>query len=204
MSSDTKILEDSSKLSRLDRAFFKLESSLTLFSGIVIFSLISLSVVNVFGRWLFSLPISGYIDWIEQFMAFLAFLGIAYVQRLGSHIRMDMFIGKLKNRRLWCAELLSIILILGISLIIVYGSYLHFLRAFVLGDSSFDINLPTWPAKLVVPVAFVLLSIRLVLQAWACVRAIICNTPHPIALPIIQDAQNQAESEAKSLMREVS
>jgi TRAP-type mannitol/chloroaromatic compound transport system permease small subunit len=38
-------------------------------------------------------------------------------------------------------------------------------------DSSIDIGLPLWPAKLVVPLAFTLLWLRLVLQLWGYGRA---------------------------------
>ena len=88
MSSSTTILEDQSKLSLADRTYFKLESSLNLLGGIIIILLVLFATVNVLGRWLFDLPISGYIDWVEQSMAFMAFLGIAYTQREGGHIRM--------------------------------------------------------------------------------------------------------------------
>ena len=70
MSGSHTILQDESVLSRIDRAFFKLESLLTLIGGIVIFLLVFLATANVLGRWIFSWPISGYIDWVEQAMAF--------------------------------------------------------------------------------------------------------------------------------------
>jgi TRAP-type C4-dicarboxylate transport system permease small subunit len=81
MSGSTTILEDDSKLSVADRWFFKLESLLNFIGGTVIFMLVFLATVNVLGRWLFSLPIDGYVDWVEQAMAFIAFLGIAYTKR---------------------------------------------------------------------------------------------------------------------------
>ena len=110
MSSPTDILEDQSKLSWLDRTFFKLESLLNLLGGIVIFLLVFLATANVLGRWLFNMPVNGYIDWVEQAMAFMAFLGIAYTKRLGGHIRMDILVSRLHGAKLWLVELLSSIL----------------------------------------------------------------------------------------------
>jgi TRAP-type mannitol/chloroaromatic compound transport system permease small subunit len=83
---------------------------LNLIGGMVIFLLVFLATANVLGRWLFSMPIDGYVDWVEQAMAFIAFLGIAYTKRLGGHIRMDILIGHLHGRLLWFAELLSVCL----------------------------------------------------------------------------------------------
>ncbi len=77
MSAAASVKEDGSLLSRTDRLFFRLESLLNLAGGTVIFLLVALATVNVLGRWLLSTPISGYIDWVEQAMAFIAFLGSA-------------------------------------------------------------------------------------------------------------------------------
>lgn len=165
----------------------------------VIFLLILFTVVNVLGRWLFNLPISGYIDWVEQAMAFFAFLGLAYTQREGGHIRMDLFVARLHGRTLWFSEFITTLLMLLITLILIYGSYLHFLRAFDIGDSTIDINLPTWPAKLVVPVALTVFALRLLLQLWGYGRAIYRNDPAPVAVPLIEDAASVAAAEADSL-----
>ena len=101
MSGSSTVLEDNSLLSRLDRLFFKLESLLNLIGGLVIFLIVLLAVANILGRKLFDTPVSGYIDWTEQAMAFFAFFGIAYCQRLGGHIRMDIFVGSMRGRALW-------------------------------------------------------------------------------------------------------
>ncbi len=188
---------DKSKLSWADQLFFKLERFLTLLSGVVIFALVFLSVTNLLGRWIFSMPVDGYIDWVEQSMAFFAFLGIAFVQRNGAHIRMDIVVAKLHKRALWISELISTFLMLAVTLVLIYGSFLHFQRAYQIGDSSLDIDLPTWPAKLVVPVALSILAIRFLLQIWAYFRAIKNNNSHPVAIPLIEDAADIAKGEAE-------
>lgn len=200
MSGSHTVLEDQSVLSKADRLFFKLESLLNLVGGLVIFLLVFLATANVLGRWIFSLPISGYIDWVEQAMAFFAFLGIAYTQREGGHIRMDMLVGNIHGRPLWFTELISAVLMLLVTLVLIYGSWLHFLRAYQIGDSSLDINLPTWPAKLVVPIALSVLAIRLMLQIWGYARGIKQGGEKPVAVPLIEDAAAIAAAEAKSVM----
>jgi C4-dicarboxylate transporter DctQ subunit len=194
------VLSDQTRLSRVDRWYLRIEGALTLLGGVVIFLLVLLATTNVLGRWMFSLPISGYIDWVEQAMAFMAFLGIAYTQREGGHIRMDMLVGRLRGRTLWFTEFVSTTLMLMMTLVLIYGSYLHFLRAWELGDSSLDINLPTWPAKLVVPFALSVLALRLLLQLWAYARAVRCGDATPVAVPLIEDAAQVAASEAESVL----
>ena len=200
MSGAHTVLTDSSRLSHLDRLYYRLESALNLVGGIVIFLLVFLATANVLGRWIFTLPISGYIDWVEQAMAFFAFLGIAYTQRDGGHIRMDMLVGNIRGRWLWFVELISTFFMLLITLVLIYGSWLHFLRAYQIGDSSLDINLPTWPAKLVVPVALSVLSLRLMLQLWGYARALKNGGDNPVAVPLVEDAATQAAAEAESVM----
>ena len=202
MAASATVLEDKSKLSRLDTLYFKLEKCLTLVGGLVILLLVLLAVTNVLGRWIFDLPVNGYIDWVEQAMAFMAFLGIAYTQRLGGHIRMDIVVGLLKGRLLWCVELISTTVMFLLTLVLAYGSYLHFLRAYTIGDSSLDIDLPVWPAKLVVPVAFTVLALRLLLQMWGYTRAIIQGGESPIAVPLIEDAATVAAREAATVSSE--
>ena len=199
MSSSATIYEDDSLLSRADRLYFKLESFFNLMGGIVIFAIVLLAVANILGRKLFNMPVNGYIDWTEQSMAFFAFLGIAYCQRVGGHIRMDIFVGSLRGRALWFFELISTLFMFLMTLVLIYGSFLHFDRAWTNGDSSFDIELPTWPAKLVVPIGLSVLSLRLLLQLWGYCRAFRTNAENPVAIPLIEDAATQAEKEAETV-----
>ena len=203
MSGSATILEDDSRLSAADRWFFKIESLLNFAGGTVIFLLVFLATANVLGRWLFSLPIDGYVDWVEQAMAFIAFLGIAYTKRLGGHIRMDMLIGQLHGRMLWFVELISTCLILMVTLVLIYGSYLHFWRAYSIGDYSLDINLPTWPAKFVVPLALTVLACRLLLQIWGYARAIREGGDKPVGVPLIESAADVAAKEAESVIGDI-
>jgi TRAP-type C4-dicarboxylate transport system permease small subunit len=205
MAGPTTVLEDGSLVSRLDQALLTLERKLALISGLAVFALMILAVVSVGGRNLFNAPIPGYVDWIEQAMPLLAFMGIAYVQRDGGHIRMDILIGRLQGRALWLAELVSLLLVLLLMLALVWGSWSHFGRSFDFAaplwsrDSSIDISLPLWPAKLLVPVAFSVLCLRLVLQIWGYGRAFLLNLPAPAAVPLIQSAAKQAAAEAEQL-----
>jgi TRAP-type C4-dicarboxylate transport system permease small subunit len=102
MAGHSAVLEDDSLLSRLDQKLLKLEVFMALLSGLAVFSIMVLAVISVGGRNLFNAPLPGYVDWIEQVMPLLAFLGIAYVQRDGGHIRMDIVIGRLRGRLFWC------------------------------------------------------------------------------------------------------
>ena len=66
-------------------------------------------------------------------------------------------------------------------------------------DSSVDIGLPIWPSKLVVPVAFAVLVLRLCLQAVGYGRALILGLERPVSVPLTLSVAEQAELEARSL-----
>lgn len=203
MATSSLVMTDDSLLSKLDQRFMKLERFFALLSGLAVFGLMILAVVSVTGRNGFNQPLPGYVDWIEQAMPLIAFMGISFTQRDGGHIRMDMLVGALKGRMLYIVEFLSVLIILAVMLLMVWGSWAHFERSFDFAaplwsrDSSMDISLPLWPAKLLAPVAFSVLVLRLLLQLWAYGRAIISGASRPVAVPLIADAATQAAMEAE-------
>ena len=142
------------------------------------------AVISVTGRNGFNAPIPGYVDWIEQLMPLIAFMGVAYAQRDGTHIRMDILIGQLKGRPLWIAEFITTLAALILMMLLVWGSWSHF-----------DI----WPAKLLAPVAFSVLVIRFLIQLWAYARAMINGQSEPVAVPMIKSVAQQAADEVQVL-----
>lgn len=209
MAGKVAIIEDSSLLSRLDIILLKLERFCALISGLTIFSLMFLAVYSVSGRKFFNAPLAGYVDYIEAALPVIAIMGVSYVQRDGSHIRMDIFVSLLKGRALWLFELISILLILLLILYLTWGAWLHFDRSFDCSrplcsrDSSIDIGLPTWPSKLVVPFAFTVLSFRLILQAVGYSRALIFDLKKPPAVPLPISSSEQAKIETEAIDRAI-
>jgi len=205
MAGTASVLTDNSFLSRLDQRLFSIEKILVFIGGLAIFSLMVLAVFSVGGRNFFNRPLSGYVDWIEQIMPLIAFVGIAYTQRVGGHIRMDILVGQLKGRPLWLAEFVATLAMLLLMILLVWGSWAHFQRSFDFSvpmwsrDSSIDIGLPLWPAKLLAPVAFFILTLRLLIQLWGFGRAFATNATHPVAVPMIEDAATQAQREAETV-----
>jgi TRAP-type C4-dicarboxylate transport system permease small subunit len=205
MAGHSSVLRDNSLISRIDQKLYRVEGWFALLSGIAVFSLMILAVVSVSGRHLINQPLPGYVDWIEQAMPLIAFMGVAYTQRDGGHIRMDLVVSRLKGRALWGVEFLTVLIMLMVMILIVWGSWAHFARSFDFAapmwsrDSSMDIALPLWPAKLLAPVAFGVLCLRLVLQLLAYGSAFVKNSTNPVAVPLIEDVATQAAKEADTV-----
>lgn len=206
MAGASAVIEDGSRLSRIDRALERVERFMALIGGMAVFSIMLFAVVSVTGRNMMNMPVPGYVDWIMQLMPLVAFLGISYAQRDGTHIRMDIFVGRLHGRPLWAAEIITVFLMLVLMILLLWGSWSHFDRSFDWNaplysrDSTIDIGLPIWPAKLMAPVAFGVLCLRLVVQLVGYTRAFVLGLESPVAVPLIRSVAQQAADEAELLL----
>lgn len=206
MAENASVLEDNSTLSKLDRNLLKIEKAFALISGLAIFSLMLLAVRSVGGREFFEWPLSGYVDWIMQLMPLIAILAVSFAMRDGTHIRMDIFVSKLSGRVLWTFELITTSIVLILMLLLMWGSWSHFDRAFDWNaplfsrDSTIDIGLPIWPSKILVPIGFAILCLRLSLQSIGYIRALIFGLSKPVAVPLVRDPATLAAAEAENLV----
>lgn len=177
-----------------------LEDGLNLIAAAAIFFLMFVGVFQIIGRTVFDTAIYGYIDYMEQASALFAFLGIAYAQRVGAHIRMDLLLRGFSMRFLWSMELFCVLIAMIIITVLVDSTFQNFLRAWQLGDSTIDIKLPVWPTKLIVPFVLAVLWVRLVLQSLDYVRLIRYPLATPIAVPVIETIEVQAKNEIEEAL----
>ncbi len=185
-------------LGAADEGFFKFESVLNLIAALVILAVMFIGVFQVFGRKLINLPVPGYVDVIEFVMTVFAFLSIAYTQRLGGHVRMEIIIKRFRGRALWIVEFLGTLTVIGIVAILAWFGYEHFLRAWNIGDSTIDIEIPLWPSKLLVPVAFAILLVRLFIQLLGFLRLSADPDAEPVGIPLIETVDEQAQHEIET------
>jgi TRAP-type C4-dicarboxylate transport system permease small subunit len=182
-------------LARVDGHYFQFETLLNMISALIILGLMLLAVVQVLGRKIFNFPVPGYVDLVEFVMAVFCFIGIAYCQKLGGHIRMEFIIGKFHGRTLWFLEVVGTLIAIVIIAILMWYGYEHFLRAWQIGDSSINLELPIWPGKLLVAFAFATLIFRLLIQLAGYIRLFFHPDAAPIGVPIIETVDEQAQHE---------
>src|SRR4029079_19546452 len=181
-------------LRRADALLARAEDGLNLLAAAAIFFLLLGGVAQIVGRTVFDIAIYGYIDWIEQASSLFAFLGIAYAQRLGSHIGMDLTMNWRPSNR-WRIELFGAVMIFAIVSVLIYASFTNFLRAYQIGDSTMDIQLPTWPAKLMVPLALGVPLLPFCLQIGGYLRMIAHPDAEPIGVPKLITLETQVQDE---------
>lgn len=187
-------------LTKVNRWLSLLEDNLNLIAAFAIFFLMFVGVAQILGRSIFGVAIYGYIDYMEQASVLFAFFGIAYCQRHGSHVRMDLILRGFSMRWLWIMEAVAAVVALIVVVMLVYASFQNFLRAYNLGDSTMDIKLPIWPSKLVVPCMLGVLALRLIVQIWDYIRLARYPEAAPIAVPMIETAEEQARNEIEDAL----
>jgi len=187
-------------LAAAHRYWSRLEEGMNLIAAAAIFFLMFVGVFQIIGRTVFDTAINGYIDYMEQASALFAFLGVSYAQNVGAHIRMDLLLRGFSLRFMWSMELFAVVVALVIVTVLVDSTYLNFQRAWELGDSTIDINLPIWPTKLLVPVVLAVLWVRLALQSLDYIRLIRNPQAQPIAVPVIETIEVQAQHEIEEAL----
>ncbi len=194
--------QGSSLLSAADRLAIPVENLANLLAAFAIFALMCLGVAQIALRTVFNSPLAGYIDLVELSMASMAFLGAAYCQRMGAHIRMDLLIGRLKGRSLWIVESLGLIVALIIIGVLIQNGWGHFIRSYTLGDTTIDAEYAVWPSKLLVPIAFGLWWIRLAIQLLGSLRLAVDPSKAPVGVVLMKDVAHQAQDEITEIMGE--
>jgi C4-dicarboxylate transporter, DctQ subunit len=193
-------------LARADWRFARLENALNLVAAIAIFGVMAFGVAQIASRsvssWLHALvpaipqiAIHGYIDYIEFIAVLYAVLGIAYCQRVGGHIRMEIVVANFRGRALWAMEALATLVAVAVTVLLIVGTWDNFLNAWSKGDSSMDIKLQLWPSKLMVPLMLGVLLLRLLLQLWAYLRLVADPSRPAIGVPVPETPEQAARRE---------
>ena len=132
-----------------------------------VFFLIVWGMVGILLRFIFNYAMPGHFEGSILLLLFIVYLSIAYTQFEKGHIRMGLFISRLKGRSRDLIEALGLFVCLIPSTILLWRTGKEALRSFT--QSEFQMGLysfPTWPSRAALPVGFLLLCSCLVVQIW--------------------------------------
>jgi TRAP-type C4-dicarboxylate transport system permease small subunit len=131
--------------------------------GVVIFAAV---VARQFG-----IAIVGADETAQLLLVFMVFLAMTVTQSQGGHVRMEAFVTQLPPWARRIADLLSLVICLGMSALILYGTTLDAWAAYRDGEYQYGtIQFPLWPAKAAVSFGVLVFSIHLLLELLAFVR----------------------------------
>jgi C4-dicarboxylate transporter DctQ subunit len=131
----------------MNRGLGAVEDTLNIIAALTIFIVMLVTTFQIFCR-LAGYPIPGFLEASEQAIAVFAFLGVAYAQRYGAHIRMDMLVGAAHGRMRWFLEAVATLLGMILIAVLIRYSWSFFYNSWEVGDVTYDYGIPTWPSKL--------------------------------------------------------
>lgn len=187
-----------SVLHKIDQAYHGLEKALNYLAATFLFALMLLACSEVVARKLFNSPIHGQADLVEIAIPTMGFFGLAYCQRMAGHVRMELLIAHLEGRARWLFEFVSNFATIIICILMIYGTWNHFLRAYELGDSTMDVELPVWPPKLIICLGFAILFGRLIISFFGYLRLLRYPDGPVYAVPQSPGVEEVAAAEAEA------
>jgi TRAP-type transport system small permease protein len=136
---------------------------LIIISGIAFIIVMLGTAIDVIMRYIFNKPITGGLEMAEYLFVTMVFLAIAYTQSKDEHIRVDFIVDLFPIKGKYWSRVLSLSIALIISLLIAWRGLIALITSIRVDEFAMgQIPFPLWPSKLMVPLGFFVLSLRLI------------------------------------------
>lgn len=130
-------------------------------SSTVVLALMVLVVADVTGRYVFNSPVPMTYEIGAFLLVFIVFLGMAYTQRAGSHIRVEFLTLRLSPKARAVLDLVSYTLGILLFAAMFYQSFRWAYTSFQVGDYTPGlVAIPRWPSMFAVPFGALLLCFQ--------------------------------------------
>ncbi|SEK20041.1 TRAP-type mannitol/chloroaromatic compound transport system, small permease component [Blastococcus sp. DSM 46786] len=130
--------------------------------GIMISTALDVLVRQVTGS---SIP--GVVEYSEVLLAGLVFLGLAYAQRTGAHIGVDLVTERLPARVAHVVRAIGLFVAIAVLLWMTYETAIVAINSFQVGEFRFGlVPVPIWPIRIVIPLGLVALVLELALSTY--------------------------------------
>lgn len=159
------------------------------------------SATNALARYLFNLSSNAWLELQWYLFAAVFLLCAGYTLLHNEHIRIDVVSSRLSRRsQLWIDILGTVLFLLPVSIFIMALSWPIFVNAWVSNEMSGNAGgLVRWPARLLVPTGFLLLSLQGVselIKRVAVLRGIIPDLADKPPAPLIAPTSGSEGTEA--------
>ncbi|HET7609776.1 MAG TPA: TRAP transporter small permease [Gammaproteobacteria bacterium] len=149
-------------MQRLSKAADRLEET---FMIVALVFMTVLTVVQVVLRYGFGSGLVWSLEATTYTFAWLVLIGMSYGVRTEAHIAVDLVTSKLTPAGATVFAAIALAASLAYCALMIYGSALFVDRLMALGTNARDIPLPRWVLTGIMPIAFLLLALRLVQAA---------------------------------------
>ncbi len=132
-----------------------------LVSAACVLILMVLVVADILGRYLLNSPVPMAYEVGSFLMVFIVFLGLAYTQSVGAHIRVEFLTLRFSPKVRDILDIVASVLGLLLYATITYQSAIWAWASWQVGDYVAGlINIPRWPSQFVVPLGAALLCLQ--------------------------------------------
>jgi TRAP-type mannitol/chloroaromatic compound transport system permease small subunit len=128
----------------------------------LVLAAVLISAVNAIVRKAFDVSSNAFLETQWYLFSAIFLLCSPYTLLRNEHIRIDVVAGRLSNRaQTWIDVFGTVVFLLPMALVIMYLSWVVFMRSWSINEVSSNAGgLVIWPARLLVPVGFFLLSLQ--------------------------------------------
>ena len=132
--------------------------------GLMIVSLMGITVIDVTLRYFFSSPIFGARDVSKLIMLTVVALSVAYSARTGGQVSIELFAGMMGPRITRCTEVFVRLIAIVMLIILTWRLWLSGLHASEFGEASLALEIPFRPFYFILSLGMLLYAIVLIAE----------------------------------------
>ncbi len=166
----------------------KIEHYLTYASTALILFVMAFICAEVVMRYAFNSPIPGHLEGAELFVPIIVFFAISYTQSQNGHVGMTLVIDNMPPSVRRYMEIVTLLLSVMTCAVLSYFSYKYAYNEWRIDDVTMTPPYwRIWPSAAAIPVGYMMIAIRLYLQALHLIapnlysQDDVVDEPHPVS-----------------------
>lgn len=138
-------------------------------SSVILFSMMLLTITDVFLRKVFSRSILGTVEMSEFMLVILIFFSLAQTELVNGHVKVDLLVSRFGERTQGLIDMVTQFVCFLLAGLITWSSVVYSVKMRASGEVTQDLWLPVYPFVFVVAVGCAILSFALLIKffmAW--------------------------------------
>ena len=156
------------KIERLNQGFqswvYPISKILSRAASVILFSMMLLTIADVFLRKVFSRPILGALEMTEFMMVGVVFFSLAQTEILNRHVKVDLLMSRLGERTQGLIDMITQFVCFLLFGAITWSTLVYSKEMRASGEVSQDLWVPIYPFVYIVAVGCALLSLILLIK----------------------------------------
>ncbi|MEO7242080.1 MAG: TRAP transporter small permease [Variovorax sp.] len=128
-----------------------------------------LTFLQVVLRYVFNSGFTWALQLTTVFFALMIFVGISYGVRVGAHIGIDALVSKMPAHVRRATSIVVVLLCLVYAGLVIFGSFIYVAKMQQAGIEMDDLPVPVWLVRAILPLGYLLLTLRFVQVLWSLV-----------------------------------